>query len=189
MVCEIAMDEQQQAEWSDELTGILDDIAANSLVLAEAHRRKYIRYKSYAHCFEIPVIIMSVISSTIAAGLTEYWSANTITICTCVLGMAVTVITSIKLYLQIDRILSTESRMYKAFYCLGIDIVKNMRLRAPDRSQSAREYLSETFQEYIKLVDESFIFEHGYYTDKFCEFDDISISNDSPNTTELFRRG
>lgn len=71
MVCEIAMDEQQQAEWSDELTGILDDIAANSLVLAEAHRRKYIRYKSYAHCFEIPVIIMSVISSTIAAGPTQ----------------------------------------------------------------------------------------------------------------------
>jgi len=73
----------------------------------------------------------------------------------CVIGLIVSIITSVKLYLNISDSMTNELKMSKDFYTLSIEIFKVLCLNPGDRGMEAVEYLNTKYGHYAKLVESS----------------------------------
>ena len=137
--------------WSDEIINILQRIRMNSISLNKKHISKYIYYNSLTRFFDIPIIVFSVFSAsfTSLAVINSYYN----TIITTSISMAITILSSIKLYLNLSNNINDEIALSKAYYILSINIYKQLTLRQGD----PKLFLEESFSEYSKLIEQSSI--------------------------------
>jgi hypothetical protein len=137
--------------WSDEIVNILQRIRVNSISLNKKHISKYIYYNSLTRYFDIPIIVFSVFSAsfTSLAVINSYYN----TIITTSISMAITILSSIKLYLNLSNNINDEIALSKAYYILSINIYKQLTLKQVD----AKLFLEESFSEYSKLMEQSSI--------------------------------
>ena len=90
-------------KWSNDMESILDDIRKNSTLLSEHHKSAYLYYKSYLKYFRIPTIVLSTFNSVISIGLSAYVAQSYVSEITCAVSLICTIITSIELYLNIQK--------------------------------------------------------------------------------------
>ena len=128
--------------WNDHVCGILRDVRINSIYLSEYHRNRFYKFKSFSKYFDLPVLVISALSSSFAVGAQPYLTQGHISLVSCFTGVIVTVITSIKLYLNINDSMNSELAMSKAFYSLSIDINKVLSLSPEDRGTDGIQYLN-----------------------------------------------
>ena len=141
--------------WSPEVVDVLERLRLNCNILSEHHRRRFFYYKGYSKYFDIPVLILSVLGSSLAVGTQRYLEQSVISALSCVIGVIITIITSIKLYLSIDTMVQLEIRMSKAFYSLSIEIFHILSLPEAYRSEDGINYLQKCFSTYQKLMENS----------------------------------
>ena len=89
--------------WSEEQDSILEKIRINCIVLAETHRCAYFDYKNLSKLFDIPVITISTLSAYFSVGSQSYLPQHLISTTTCSISMLVAILSSIKLYLNLDQ--------------------------------------------------------------------------------------
>jgi hypothetical protein len=147
--------EEYKTSWTQEVEGILEKIRINSNLLSERHRKNFYLYKSYSKYFDIPIIIVSVISSSFSVGANSYIKQGLVSTITCSVSMLVTILTSIKLYLNLDERLKNELEMSKNFHTLGLDIFKVLHLPSNQRGGDGLAYLNKKYSDYIKLIEQS----------------------------------
>jgi hypothetical protein len=137
--------------WSDEIINILQRIRMNSISLNKKHISKYIYYNSLTRFFDIPIIVFSVFSASFTSldVINSYYN----TIITTSISMAITILSSIKLYLNLSNNINDEIALSKAYYILSINIYKQLTLRQGD----PKLFLEESFSEYSKLIEQSSI--------------------------------
>jgi hypothetical protein len=82
-------------------------------------------------------------------------SQNIISGMTCVISLICAVITSIELYLGIQKTMENELLASKDFYLLAVDIYKISCLPVEDRMVNARTYLDDKYKHYCKLMENS----------------------------------
>ena len=87
--------------WSDEVEQLLEKIRINSVVLSERHRSNFYEYKSLSKWFDLPIIVISVLSSSFSVGSQSYIEQDIISTITCSISMTVTILSSIKIYLNL----------------------------------------------------------------------------------------
>jgi hypothetical protein len=138
--------------WNQEIKTILDKIRLNSIKLSNKHRETAFSYQHVSRYFEIPIIILSTISSSL--GSNEYIPDNDKNSVNLFISMFVTIATSIKLYLNITSNLNTEIQLSRDYYVLSIDIYKNLNLPLESRPE-AQQYLNECYSQYVKLIEQS----------------------------------
>jgi hypothetical protein len=68
--------------------------------------------------------------------------------------MIITVLTSIKLYMNLTNNLNQEIQLSRDYYVLSIDIYKNLNLPLESRPD-AQQYLNECYSQYVKLIEQS----------------------------------
>ena len=56
----------------DEIETLLEKIRINSVILTEIHRKSFYKYKTISKYFDIPIIIISVLSSSFSVGSQSY---------------------------------------------------------------------------------------------------------------------
>ena len=142
-------------QWSSELMHLLDDIRKNCIVFSNYHKERYWRYRGYAKYFKLPLIVLSGINSVTSVGLQQYMAQNIISGMTCVISLICAVITSIELYLGIQKTMENELLASKDFYLLPVDIYKISCLPVEDRMVNARTYLDDKYKHYCKLMENS----------------------------------
>jgi hypothetical protein len=103
----------------------------------------------------LPVIIISVINSIVSVGLQPYLNQGTISMMTCLLALACSIIGSIELYLAIQKSMENELMASKDFYILSIDLNKTLTFTIQHRPTPAKEYLEKKYSEYVKLFENS----------------------------------
>ena len=136
--------------------------------------------------FDIPVLVISAVASSFAVGSQHYLDQKMISATTCFAGILVTVITSVKLYLNIADTMMTEFQNSQAMYLLSIDIFKFLSLAPDDRGTDPVPYLESKYAEYTKLVESSelmrsrFKLEELAHLPSFEEMD--ATSDDTPPT-------
>ena len=137
--------------WSDEIINILQRIRMNSISLNKKHISKYIYYNSLTRYFDIPIIVFSVFSAsfTSLSVINSYYN----TIITTSISMTITILSSIKLYLNLSNNINDEIALSKAYYILSINIYKQLTLKQGD----PKIFLEESFSEYSKLIEQSSI--------------------------------
>jgi uncharacterized protein YjbI with pentapeptide repeats len=142
-------------EWNKEVINILEKVRVNSINLSEYHRLRYYYYKGYSKYFDIPVLVLSTLSGSFSVGSQAYLEQSIISVIGCAISMLITIITSIKLYLNIQDNLQVELTMSKDFYALAIDIYKVLALPNNLRGEKGISYLNKKYSLYNKLVETS----------------------------------
>ena len=132
--------------WNDEIIKILNNVRINSLNLSEYHRRNYFYFKNISNYFDIPIIITSSLSGSFSVGAS---------LISCAASMFITILSSIKLYLNISDNLQSESDMARKFYVLSLEIYKITNLPDEKRGINSSEFLNSKYNQYIKLYEES----------------------------------
>ena len=90
--------------WSNEIEILLEKIRLNSIVLSDRHRANFYEYKSLSKWFDLPIIVISVLSLSFSVGSQSYIEQDIISTITCSISMIVTILSSIKLYLNLEDI-------------------------------------------------------------------------------------
>lgn len=141
--------------WTDDYESVLEAIRINSVVLGNAHKKRYLYLRHILQYFRIPVIIFNGINSVCSVGLQPYVRQETISVITCIIALVCGVIGSIELYLSINTQIQNELVMSKEFYTLAVEIFKVLSLQRDHRSNEGKAFLEEKFSVYIKLIENS----------------------------------
>ena len=141
--------------WSNDMELVLDNIRKNSLLLSEHHKKAYLYYRSYLKYFRIPTIILSALNSVISIGLSAYVPQKFVSEITCVVSLVCGIITSIELYLNIQKYMESELMMSKDFYILSTDIFKALALDRKNRGMDGKTFLDNNYSTYCKLIENS----------------------------------
>ena len=157
-----------QRNRNESVINILERVRSNSIVLSNIHRSNYFSYKSVGNCFDIPVIIISTLSGSFSVGAREYLPQEQISLVTCATSMIITILSSIKLYLNLTQNLENESNMSREFYTLAVDIFKIVQLPLDQRGEDGLQYLNKKYGHYIKLVESSNLLRKRYKHDQLA---------------------
>jgi len=175
----------ESGTWNDNVMTLLDKIRLNSYQLSEKHRKRYIEFNSMSKYFDLPVIVMSVFSSSFSS-LNSVPSNKTQTITTSI-SMVIAVLTSIKLYLNLSSNINDEIALSKEFYILSVNIFKITQLKESDRHIDPLEFVNTCYAQYIKLIEASSLLHHSIKKDELVNINikkyDLSITS-SPSSSE-----
>ena len=113
-------------KWTSEVEDILEKLRINCVNLSEYHRKRYYHFKGYGKWFRLPLIILASINSTASVGLQPVLDQSVISGITCIIGMAMGIISAYELYLGIQTNMELELKQSKDFYTLSIDLFKTL---------------------------------------------------------------
>jgi len=165
--------------WNDETIKILNNVRINSLNLSEYHRRNYFSYKYLSNWFDLPVICISTIAGSFSVGAIPYLDQGYISLISCSASMLITILSSIKLYLNINDNLQSESDMARKFYVLSLEIYKIINLPDEKRGINASDFLNSKYNQYIKLYEESNLLKRRYKKDQLAKMDESLLLSDT----------
>ena len=165
--------------WTDEVNEILEKLRKNSIELSHRHRKTFYEYKSYSKYFDIPIIVVSVLSSSFSVGAGAFLSQELVSVSTCGISMMVAILTSVKLYLQLEENIKVELEMSKSFHTLALDIFKVLNLQVQQRNGNGLDYLNKKYSDYIKLVESSNLLRKNLKKDFLLEIDSNLLNDES----------
>jgi len=148
--------------WSEDIEKVLEEIRMNAVQLSTSHKQNYFFYKSLYKYFKIPTIILSSCSAVSAVGLQNYIGQQHISGLVCLLGLTISIINSIELFLKLQETLEMELNCSKEFYNLSIDIKKTLLLDANNRQLAGSVYLDKKYNDYIKLQEQSNLISNNF---------------------------
>ena len=169
--------------WNDEIIIILNSVRVNSLNLSEYHRRNYFSYKYLTNWFDVPIIITSTIAGSFSVGASPYLDQGYISLISCSASMFITILSSIKLYLNISDNLQNESDMARKFYVLSLEIYKIINLPDKKRGINSSDFLNSKYNMYIKLYEESNLLKRRYKKDQLAKMDESLLLSDTNSNT------
>ena len=124
-------------------------------------------------------------SASFSVGAGKFLKQELVSVATCGVSMVVAILTSIKLYLQLEENIKIELEMSKAFHTLSLELFKTLNLDNSQRNFDGLEYLNKKYAEYIKLVEQSNLLRRNLRKDYLLDIESDLISEDEPPT---FRR-
>ncbi len=83
-------------DWNDDIVTFLELIRAKSVDLSARHQENFFYYKSCENYFQIPTIVLSVFSSFISVGVSDFVSQPTISTTTASISMAIAILGSVR---------------------------------------------------------------------------------------------
>ena len=165
--------------WNDEIIKILNNVRVNSLNLSEYHRRNYFSYRELSKWFDVPIIITSTLAGSFSVGASPYLDQGLISVVSCGASMFITILSSIKLYLNISDNLQSESDMARKFYVLSLEIYKIINLPDEKRGINSSDFLNSKYNQYIKLYEESNLLKRRYKKDQLAKMDESLLLSDT----------
>lgn len=152
--------------WSESIVDVLRRVMINSAFLSDHHRERFLYFRGFSKYFDVPVLVLSILGSSFAVGTQHYLSQRTISAISCLVGVVVSIITSVKLYLSIEDTMHSEYKMSKQFYSLTIDIRRVLLLSPKERGENGLSYMQKSFATYSKLMEESNLFKFQFKGDQ-----------------------
>ena len=124
-------------------------------------------------------------------GAKPYLQQGIISLVSSATGLFVTIITSVKLYLNINESMNIELKMSKEFYTLATDVYRVLSLSPEDRNEDGINYLNKKFSLYTKLVENSNLLRRRFKEDRLTpvgemlHFDDSSTEDSKEENKEI----
>lgn len=153
--------------WSTDQEVILEKIRVNCTNNSISHKKSYFYYKGIIKYFKLPTIILSSVSSVTIA-LNGYLIQSHINLIVCGLGLLVSILNSVELFLKINDQIEAENECSKSYYSLAVSIRKTLLLDRDNRSIDGAVYLEKTYMTFMSLMDQSSLLK-GYSKDTMLE--------------------
>ena len=162
-------------QWSNETQRLLESVRINATNLSEYHRKRYYYFKSQSKYYDLPILFISAVASSFAVGSQPYLEQGMISLVGCALSTTITLISSVKLYLNLSDNMKLENDMSKSFYELSIDIFKTLSLRPEERGEAGIPYLQKRYSQYAKLVASSNLLKKKFKTDQLIQIPEETV--------------
>ena len=91
------------------------------------------------------------------------------------ISMFIAILTSIKLYLNLNTTIQESETLSHQFYLLSINIYKMLELSETNRKCDGIQFLNDSYNEYIKLLDSSALLKKSIKCDALT--DDMKLIN------------
>lgn len=140
---------------------ILKKIHVNCVFFTIYHNKRFWMYKNVLFLvFRMPLIILSAFNSFFAVGMQDLMPQTTISMANALISLFCGILTSIELFLNLNKKMEVELTTYKSFYTLGIDIYQfiettNFNTAEPNKQKSIDDRSSEMYNRYKELVNAS----------------------------------
>lgn len=141
--------------FSQDIECVLENIRLNSALLTEHHRKEFLQYNNSIKYYRIPVLLLSSLASVWSVSGTSFLDQDIVSLVSCLMGFLAGTITSIELFQKIDEKMKLAEELSHKFYILSADIFKTLSLRDENRGCLGKDYLMETFGDYLKLIEKS----------------------------------
>lgn len=145
------------ATWSKDIETLLDQLLENTNRLQEVHRVNYLKLKSQLVYFRIPLIVLSGLNSVFSVGLSAYIQQNLVSTINCLISLICACISSVELFLNINKNMEITLQSYHGYKLLGIRISSTRKLDREHRDKNAMAFLNECVSEYKKLLEQSVV--------------------------------
>jgi len=144
--------------WSEDVENLCKDIENNASKLSSIHKHNYLYLHQQQKYFKIPIIILSSCNSIFAVGLNSYLTQDLVSSINCILSLICSIITSIELYINLQKRIENELMSYRAYYLLGIKINNCLKLDREHRTEAnGVQFLVEVENEYKTLFNDSLV--------------------------------
>lgn len=141
--------------WSTDIEEVLEDIRFNCEALAKHHKESYIALQALLVYFRVPLIIIAALNSVFSVGLNAYLVQSTVSTINCLLSLICACISSVELFLQIQKKLELELTSYHGYYLLGARISACIKLKRAHREIEGLVFLNNTANDYNNLFENS----------------------------------
>ena len=145
----------EDLNFTNDVEGVLENIRINSAILHDFHRKQFISLNGKIKYYRIPVLIFSSIASVWAVSADSFLPQEQVSLTSSALGLIASLITSIELFEKIDEKMKLAEELSHKFYTMSVEIFKMLSLYDKNRGVSGKEYLSQVFSEYVKMVEKS----------------------------------
>jgi len=142
-------------DWDSQLIDFLESIRCKSAKLSVKHTNKFFYYKSCSNYFDIPIIVLSVLSASFGVGTKDFLNQSVISLVSCAVSMIVAILSSIKLYLNISTNTTNELDISKEFHLLSLDIQKTLALPQELRKIDQLDFLNKSYDTFIVMLQKS----------------------------------
>lgn len=141
--------------WSDDVENVLHDIRSNCDIMSKHHKDSYLRLQNSLVYFRVPLIVLSALNSVFSVGLNAYLEQQTVSTINCLVSLICACISSIELFLQIQKKLEGELASYQGFYLLGSKISATLKLQRQHRDPEGIPFLNSCISEYNNLFEQA----------------------------------
>lgn len=146
---------ENQPLFTADIEGVLEHIRINCAILTEYHRKDFLKLNNSIKYYRIPVLLLSSVASVWSVSGTAFLDQEIVSLTNCMLGLIAGTITSIELFVKLDEKMKLAEELSHKYYIISADIFKTLSLRDENRNQSGKDYLMETFSNYLKLIEKS----------------------------------
>jgi hypothetical protein len=147
------IEKETDIRWTDDQEDVLKNISHNAGFMSEHHKIKYSELVKSLSYFKIPVIVLSSLGGIFSAGLNAYATQETVSTITCLISFIVSTISSVELFLSIQRRSDQELISYKQFYALSVKINTTLLLDKKRRQIEGDTFLTQVLGEYNSLFE------------------------------------
>jgi hypothetical protein len=137
--------------WSNDICGLLTNYEYNCSTLATGYKNSYLELIDLTKWFRVPLIFLSSANSVISVGLQAYMGQTMVSTLTCLISFLCGLISSVELYLQIQRRIEAQILSYRSFYLLSLKVANVMKLHPQNRHCDPVKFLEEIELEYKEL--------------------------------------
>ena len=141
--------------WSTDIEDVLEDVRSNAEELAKHHKDSYIALQSQLIYFRVPLIVIAALNSVFSVGLNAYLVQSHVSTINCLLSLICACISSVELFLQIQKKLELELTSYHGYYLLGAKISACVKLKRVHREIEGLVFLNNISNEYSNLFENS----------------------------------
>ena len=139
--------------WTDDQEEVLRNISYNAGLMSEHHKDKYSQLISSLSYYKIPIIILSSLNGIFSVGLNVFINQTIVSTITCLISFLVSSISSVELFLSIQRRSDQELMSYKQFYSLSVKINTTLLLKKEHRQGDGDTFLTQVLGEYNSLFE------------------------------------
>lgn len=148
-------------EWSSDIERILEEINYNCTIMSDYHKQSYLILTGQLIYFRVPLIVLSSVNSILAIGLTAFVSSQTIVSgINSVISLICAIISSIELFLQIQKRSEVELLSHREYYLLGVKISSMLKLERKRRQTTGLVFLNSIIADYTSLYEASNVNNH-----------------------------
>lgn len=143
--------------WSKDIETILDNLLENINTLQAEHKKLYIELQAKLIWFRIPLIILSSLNSVFSVGLNTYVDQSLVSTINCLISLMCACISSVELFLNINKNMETTLQSYHGYKLLGIKISSCRKLDRDHREKNALGFMNDCISEYKNLLEQSIV--------------------------------
>jgi hypothetical protein len=127
----------------------------------ELYRERYLQSRIRAAYYDVPIIVLSSISSVFIAGGESYVSKNVVQISTCIMSLLTGVIGALKKFFRVDENREQCLETYKDLFRMFCELSIMLDMPEGARPGDPQQYSTESANKYAEIMQRAMVLEHG----------------------------